>query len=73
MLEVNAQMHEDLMKAAVGVFPLTQDLTNLKSVSDINNAMRNTEAMQACIQYLQSIPKVAELITERYVARGNAY
>ncbi|MDS3862349.1 Coq4 family protein [Thermosynechococcaceae cyanobacterium BACA0444] len=68
MFELNAQMHEDLMKSAVGVFGLIQDSTSLKSVFDINDALRNTEAMQACVDYLQSIPEVAALIDERYVA-----
>lgn len=68
MSDLNAQMQTNLIKAAAGVFHLIEDSTDLNSVFAINDALRNTEAMVACIQYLQSIPEVAELIAQRYIA-----
>lgn len=68
MLELNAQMHQDLMKTAVGVFGLVQDSTSLKSVFDINDGLRNSEAMQAATAYLKSVPEMAQLIGDRYIA-----
>jgi ubiquinone biosynthesis protein COQ4 len=68
MLEINAQMHQDLMKTAVGVFGLVQDSTSLESVFDINDGLRNSEAMQAATAYLKSVPAMAQLIGDRYIA-----
>ncbi|KGF71646.1 hypothetical protein DO97_17075 [Neosynechococcus sphagnicola sy1] len=66
-MELNSQMHMDMMKAATGVFNLVQDATSLKSVFDINDGLRNSEAMQSATTYLKSIPEMAALISERYV------
>jgi ubiquinone biosynthesis protein Coq4 len=68
MSDINAQVQQNLLKTAASVFRLIQDSTDLQSVFAINDSLRNTEAMVACIQYLESIPEVAELMAERYVA-----
>lgn len=68
MLELNSQMHAEMMQAAIGVFNLVQDSSSLKSVFDINNGLRNSEAMKAATTYLQSVPGMGQLIAERYLA-----
>jgi ubiquinone biosynthesis protein Coq4 len=68
MFEINAQMHSDLMKAAMGLYGLIQDARDLESVFEINDGLRNSEAMKASVDYLKSNPDMAQLMEERYIA-----
>lgn len=68
MIEQNAAMRKEFLSGLQGFMAFVQDPNNTESVFDIADAMGRTEAQAAAVVYLKSIPEVAQMIKERYIA-----
>lgn len=68
MIEQNAAMRKEFLSGLQGFMTFVKDPNNTESVFDIADAMGRTEAQAAAVVYLKSIPEVAQMIEERYIA-----
>lgn len=68
MIEQNAAMRKEFLSGLQGFMTFVKDPNNTESVFDIADAMGRTEAQAAAVVYLKSIPEVAQMIKERYIA-----
>ncbi|WAL58390.1 Coq4 family protein [Thermocoleostomius sinensis] len=68
MIEQNATMRKELLTGLQGFMAFVKNPGDTESVFDIAEAMGQTEAQAAAMEYLKSIPEVAQIIAERYIA-----
>jgi ubiquinone biosynthesis protein Coq4 len=68
MIEQNAEMRKEFVSGLQGFMAFVKDPSDTESVFDIADAMGRTEAQAAAVAYLKSIPEVAQMIEERYIA-----
>jgi ubiquinone biosynthesis protein Coq4 len=67
-IEQNAAMRKEFLTGLQGFMAFVKNPGDTESVFDIAEAMGQTEAQVAAVAYLKSIPEVAQLIAERYIA-----
>lgn len=68
MIEQNAEMRKEFVSGLQGFMAFVKNPNDTESVFDIADAMGRTEAQVAAVAYLKSIPEVAQMIEERYIA-----
>lgn len=68
MIEQNAAMRKEFLVGLQGFMTFVADPSNTESVFDIAEGMGHTESTAASVAHLKSIPEVAQIIEERYVA-----
>jgi ubiquinone biosynthesis protein Coq4 len=68
MIEQNATMRKELLTGLQGFMAFVKNPGDTESVFDIAEAMGQTEAQAAAMEYLKSIPEVAQIIAERYIS-----
>lgn len=68
MVEQNAEMRKEFISGLQGFMAFVKNPGDTESVFDIADAMGRTEAQAAAVAYLKSIPEVAQIIAERYIA-----
>jgi ubiquinone biosynthesis protein COQ4 len=68
MIEQNAAMRKEFLLGLHGFMEFVKNPNNTESVFDLAEAMAHTEAMAGSVAYLKSIPEVAAIISERYIA-----
>lgn len=68
MIEQNAAMRKEFITGLQGFMAFVQNPGNTESVFDIAEALGQTESTIASVAYLKSIPEVAQIIEERYIA-----
>lgn len=68
MIEQNAAMRKEFLLGLQGFMEFVKDPNNTESVFDLAEAMAHTEATTGSVTYLKSIPEVAQIIEERYIA-----
>ncbi|WP_416670711.1 Coq4 family protein [Egbenema bharatensis] len=68
MTEKNAAMRKEFLLGLQGFMEFVKNPNNTESVFDIAEAMARTEATTGSVTYLKSIPEVAQIIEERYIA-----
>lgn len=68
MVEQNAEMRKEFISGLQGFMAFVKNPGDTESVFDIADAMGRTEAQAAAVAYLKSIPEVAQIMAERYIA-----
>lgn len=68
MTDQNEAMRKEFLLGLQGFMEFVKNPGNTESVFDIAEAMGHTEATIASVNYLKSIPEVAKIIQERYIA-----
>lgn len=68
MIEQNAALNKELIAGLQGFMAFVQNPSNTESVFDIAEALAPTPTTAASLQYLTSIPEVAQMFAERYIA-----
>lgn len=68
MVEQNAEMRKEFISGLQGFMAFVKNPNDTESVFDIADAMGRTEAQAAAVAYLKSIPAVAQIMAERYIA-----
>ncbi|WP_247218582.1 Coq4 family protein [Synechococcus sp. C9] len=67
MAWVNLEQQLGYISALKGVVSLLEDPAHTQSVYDIEDGLRDTQATRLSVEFVQSLPGVAELIRDRYL------